>query len=108
MYRSLFQHAFSTEYVYVLKLFWRAGRQQQPLSCSKLPQEKPTPNPRHRTANVRSSIHFAPGTQSSVSETTAVNGFTPTGDVQLESGPGTSIPELVHENIEEKAEIEMV
>jgi hypothetical protein len=38
---------------------------------------------------------------------TAASVFIPTGDVQSESGPGISIPELMLENMEERAGIQM-
>ncbi|KAH9962061.1 hypothetical protein BGW80DRAFT_868033 [Lactifluus volemus] len=86
MYRSLFQHALTTEYN----------------MSTKLPEVSPG-NPQHRTAIVRSSIRFATVTQSRPGNgtvtTSPVSVFTGTGDVHLESTPGTTTAESVNEGL---------
>ncbi|KAH9962777.1 hypothetical protein BGW80DRAFT_857384 [Lactifluus volemus] len=79
MYRSLFEHAYSTEYV-----------------SFNLPQESPKiPNPQQRAANIRSSIHFASSAQSNGTVTTP-------GAVMV-----SVRTEHVHQNTEEKTGCEL-
>jgi hypothetical protein len=98
MYRSLLQHVFSTEYVYVhdvLHCSLRAARQlASPLfRSSKLPQVSQR-NPQYKAANIRTHIRFASGAQSN--ETAAMSArasvFMPTNHVELEFPPDISIP----------------
>jgi hypothetical protein len=97
MHRSLFQRAFSTEIVYVLKLFpdLLLKLVSRVFRSIKLPRDTPgipQPNPQYRAAreNVETSIHFASGAQSNGAVTTNAH-----------------IPGLVHENVEAKIGYQM-
>jgi hypothetical protein len=108
LHRSLFQHAFSTEIVYVLILFPDPLLKLVSLFLRsiKLSQDTlgiPNPNPQHRVANVYSSIRFASGAQSNRTVTTnTASVMTQAGHVQLGISHDASIPGLVHESVEAK------
>jgi hypothetical protein len=99
MHRSLFQHVFSTEYVYVhdvLHYSFRAARQLASSSFSrsvKLPQVSQR-NPQNEAANIRAHIHFASETQSNetVARSARASAFIPTDHIQLGFPPDISIP----------------
>jgi hypothetical protein len=98
MYRSLFQHVFSTEYVYVYDAqhcSLRAARQLTSPSffrSSKQPQV-PQSNPQIKATNIHAHIHFASGAQSN--ETVVMSArasvFMPTDHIQPEFSSDVSI-----------------